>query len=136
MTPDEVLLVLNAMEPLDISQWEFAVVTEGAMEVAGQGRLAGQLVRLSEPNFYPFRQGEILVLAEDGREPLGEARKPGKWDVRVEYFDNLDAAKACREAVLAGKWARCTCDYGTVAPGVVEPPTTDPDCPEHGGVAE
>src|SRR5438132_5211278 len=26
----------------------------------------------------------------------------------------------------------CTCTYGQFAPGVVEPPTTDPACPEHG----
>jgi hypothetical protein len=26
----------------------------------------------------------------------------------------------------------CTCDYGTVSPGVVEPPTADPACPVHG----
>lgn len=25
----------------------------------------------------------------------------------------------------------CTCDYGTVAVGLVEPPTADPDCPIH-----
>lgn len=27
----------------------------------------------------------------------------------------------------------CTCNYGSTAPGIVEPPGHDPDCPHHGG---
>lgn len=41
-----------------------------------------------------FALGEVLILdGEHGRELAGHGRKPSKWDVQVEYFD--DARAAC-----------------------------------------
>jgi hypothetical protein len=44
-----------------------------------------------------FCVGEILILAPDGREVAFPGRKPGKWDVDVETFDNV------RDAILRAK---------------------------------
>lgn len=39
-----------------------------------------------------FIPGEILILDDAGREIGGRGRAPGKWDVRIEYCDSLEAA--------------------------------------------
>ena len=51
-----------------------------------------------------FVAGEILILdEEDSREVDGRGRKPSKWDVSVEHFENLeDALAKSREVVAAG----------------------------------
>jgi hypothetical protein len=47
--------------------------------------------------------GEVLLLDDDGRELDGDQRKPSKWGVRTEPFDDLDAAIArAREVLDAG----------------------------------
>jgi hypothetical protein len=103
---DEVLQVLNDLEPVDMSGWVFAVITDASDLVAGSGRMAGQVVQLAEPNFGPFEKGEVLVLAANGREPFAEGRNPDKWDVHAEEFATLAEALACREQVLTGAWPR------------------------------
>lgn len=51
-----------------------------------------------------FTVGEILILDASGREVGGRGRKPSKWDVEVEYFDDLGAAvRRAREVSL---WMR------------------------------
>lgn len=52
-----------------------------------------------------FHQGEILILDESGREIGGLQRKPSKWSVVIEVFDNLDEAitiaqKTIRDSLL------------------------------------
>lgn len=39
-----------------------------------------------------FNVGEILILDRSGREVGYPGRKPSKWDVRCEFFDDLDLA--------------------------------------------
>lgn len=39
-----------------------------------------------------FSLGEILILDSDGRELNGRGRKPSRWGVTVEYFDNIEEA--------------------------------------------
>ena len=39
-----------------------------------------------------FEEGEILILDEDGREVAGHLRKPDKWGIEYEVFDNLEDA--------------------------------------------
>lgn len=39
-----------------------------------------------------FHLGEILILDETGREVTGVGRKPSKWSVEVQEFDNLEEA--------------------------------------------
>jgi hypothetical protein len=91
MTADEILLVLNDLEPVDTASWVFCVITR-----TGEGA-----------HSWPFQLGEVLVLNEQfGREPYGEGRKPAKWDVEEEHFTTLGEAQACREAVLAGTWTK------------------------------
>ena len=45
-----------------------------------------------------FEPGEILIVDETGREVAGYCRKPSKWMVEYEEFDNLEEAiKRARE---------------------------------------
>jgi len=45
-----------------------------------------------------FEVGEILIVDETGREVAGHCRKPSKWMVEYEEFDNLEEAiKRARE---------------------------------------
>lgn len=92
MNSDEILRVLNDLEPVDMTGWTFCVISD-----APDNRDRG---------FWPFEKGEILVLNAAGREPFAEGRKPAKWDVAVEEFAALAEAEACREQVLAGTWPR------------------------------
>lgn len=39
-----------------------------------------------------FRLGELLIVNGDGREMAGGGRKPNKWDVDAEYFDEPEPA--------------------------------------------
>jgi hypothetical protein len=91
-------------DELDPDRLGFAVITAGYTETAGQGRMAGKEVKLSEPSFWPFEQGELLVLngSEFDREPFGEGRKPAKWDVGCEWFGHdYEAAKRRSDEVKA-----------------------------------
>lgn len=47
-----------------------------------------------------FHVGEILILAESGRELGYPGRKPSKWDVDVEYVDTLEEAVALADKVM------------------------------------
>ncbi len=39
-----------------------------------------------------FFVGEILILDEDGREPGYPGRKPSKWAVKIECYDQVEEA--------------------------------------------
>ena len=39
-----------------------------------------------------FEEGEIIICDDSGREVCYPGRKPSKWDVEYEIFDNLDNA--------------------------------------------
>jgi hypothetical protein len=107
MDANEILRVLNDLEPVDTTGWVFCVISDASSLAIGSGHAAGKVIDMGEPHFWPFQKGEILVLdGEYGREPFGEGRKPAKWDVAEEYFTTLAEAEACREQVLAGKWPR------------------------------
>lgn len=45
-----------------------------------------------------FKLGELLILNANGRDQFG--RKPSKWDIRCEAFDNIDDAVACVDRVI------------------------------------
>lgn len=47
-----------------------------------------------------FHVGEILILNEDGREVGYPGRKPRKWHVEVEEFDDLEKAIARSKEVF------------------------------------
>ena len=47
-----------------------------------------------------FSLGEILILDVTGREVAGRNRKPSKWFVTCEEFDNLDDAVDCAQKLL------------------------------------
>lgn len=51
-----------------------------------------------------FALGEVLIMGGDGREIVGDGRKPSKWSVDVEYFDTVEEAvrrshEVCSESV-------------------------------------
>jgi hypothetical protein len=108
---DDVLFVLNELEPVDMDELKFCVITAGSRQVIGMGPMAGQIIQLpeGEERFTPFEKAEILVVVGDyGREPFGEGRAPRKWAVDESYFGTLEEAQACRAAVLDGTWDRET----------------------------
>jgi len=91
ITAEQVLLVLNDMESFPLGRLEIVVVTHGASQ--RWNTPAQRMEDVETPNFWPFEQGEIVLL--DGatdREPFGQGRKPGKWDVHVETCETFDAA--------------------------------------------
>lgn len=96
----DVLLVLNDLEPIDLSTLTFHVIT-GAGTVAV---IRGELVDTGQPRYWPFGKGEILIIGESDREPFGQGRKPSKWSVTVAEFAVLADAQECRLQVLAGTW--------------------------------
>lgn len=77
---------------------------------------------------------ELERLADDvPRVYFGEEDTQRVFDEGVDHVVTRIRARASE---LRGEGAgadgiKCTCTYGAVAPGVVEPPTTDPDCPQH-----
>lgn len=51
-----------------------------------------------------FQEGEILIIDKSGREIAGLGRKPSKWAVEYEVFDNLeDAIKKAIKVSEGGK---------------------------------
>jgi hypothetical protein len=103
VSPEEILTVLNGLEPVNTDDWVFCVITRGSRE--HYNSRTGQIEPRDEESWWPFEKGEVVVLDDEyGREPFGEERKPSKWDLEVEHFDSLADAVACREAVLAGTW--------------------------------
>lgn len=47
-----------------------------------------------------FSLGEVLILDGSGREVVGMQRKPSKWSVETEEFDNLEDAITRSKEVL------------------------------------
>ena len=47
-----------------------------------------------------FHLGEILILDHTGREVAGMCRKPSKWSVEVEEFNDLQEAIKCVQKLL------------------------------------
>lgn len=66
---------------------EIVVVTKGSCYTINQDHGKSET-----PVFWPFEQGEILFLGPSGREPFGEGRKPGKWDIEVVSVRTLEEA--------------------------------------------
>ncbi len=58
--------------------------------------LAGEIgmAMLLEFRVEVFTLGEILIVDDSGREFAGKGRKPSKWGVGFEYFDDIDSATA------------------------------------------
>jgi hypothetical protein len=48
-----------------------------------------------------FDLGEVLILDNNGREATGRGRKPSKWSVEVEEFNNLNEAIEYSKKVLS-----------------------------------
>jgi hypothetical protein len=59
---------------------------------------------------------------------LRRRAQPGGHPRAINYWDRVTPAER-----MAAASQPCSCDYGSTAPGIVEPPGRDPDCPEHGG---
>lgn len=91
-----------------MSTYQIAVVTR-VPSVEESGNMAAPLVYGLDPSLtmhvitqgrsQVFILGELLILNESGREPFGHGRKPSKWNIDIELFDDLDAAIARAEAV-------------------------------------
>lgn len=92
-------------DDLDPDGLEFAVITGGRTVAPGNanGPQRGQLVTLKKPTFWPFEQGELIVLPREGyREPFGAGRSTAKYDVSEERFgSDYEAAKRRSEQVKA-----------------------------------
>lgn len=85
LTADQVLHVLND-GPVALADLELCVITEIGDFTRGRG---------------VFALGEVLVVNPDGREPFGEGRKPGKWDVEAHYTRDWAEAWALSATVRA-----------------------------------
>jgi hypothetical protein len=78
----------------------FEVVTEGSWARWSNERQ--RFEQMSEPDFWPFSQGGILVImAGSTREPFGPGRKTSKWFVATEVFQTYAEALARSEEVKA-----------------------------------
>lgn len=106
LTAEQVLLVLNDMEPVNLDGLEIVVITHGASQ--RWNTPAQKFEDVETPNFWPFEQGEILLLDQYGREPFGQGRKPGKWDVRDQTCDTFEAAQELSAAVKAAPPKFCS----------------------------
>lgn len=95
-TAEQVLYIANGCETLDLNQIVFCVITAGSRHhIHG-----GQIRTADEPNYWPFQRGELLALAEPwGREPVGEGRKPAKWDVATYETRDFTAANALSQLI-------------------------------------
>lgn len=115
-TAEQILTVLNDGEPVDYGALEWCVITGGfATDYSG-----GRVVETDAVKYWPFEQGELLILNDYGREPFGEARKPGKWSVTEFSTRDYEQALALSNLVKAnpserglwewvdGSWRRCT----------------------------
>jgi hypothetical protein len=100
---------------------EWCVITGGYAETS-DGR--GNRVELAEVKYWPFEQGEMLLLGASGREAFGEGRKPGKWSVTEFSTRDHDQALALSQLIKAnptergqwewvdGAWRRCSGTIG------------------------
>lgn len=115
-TAEQILTALNDGEPVDYTTLEWCVITGGfAQDIVG-----GRVVETAEVRYWPFEQGELLILNDYGREPFGEGRKPGKWSVAEFSTRDYEQALALSQLVKAnpgerglwkwadGTWRRCT----------------------------
>jgi hypothetical protein len=55
--------------------------------------------RMTRVRLSVFALGEILILNEYGREVSGHERKPSKWRVKYEEFDNVEDAIKRAQAI-------------------------------------
>lgn len=115
-TAEQILTALNDGEPVDYSTLEWCVITGGfATNIVG-----GRVVETDTVKYWPFAQGELLILNNYGREPFGEGRKPGKWSVTEfctgDYEQALALSQLCKANPserglwewIDGAWKRCT----------------------------
>ena len=105
-TAEQILTVLHDGKPVDFTTLEFCVIT-------GIHRSS------QRDTYWPFAQGEMIVVSESGREPFGEGRKPGKWDVIEHTTTDYEQARALSELAkpgarrglwewTGGEWRYCT----------------------------
>ena len=78
--------------PLYVHDGDYDEPARPASEVLGAGILALR--------WEVFRLGEVLTLDHNDRDIHG--RKPSKWDIDVEYFDDIHEALARAREVIAG----------------------------------
>ncbi len=63
-----------------------------------------------------FTLAEILILDNEyGREVAGKGRKPSKWDVEIEHFQDLERAIVCAEEVIVTATNKATATHEETA---------------------
>lgn len=119
-----------------LSGLEFEVITKGARY--GWSNRDQRMYLTSEPDFWPFEKGEILLAWGVGsREPFGKGRKSSKWNVDSKGFETYDEAKAYSDVIKSkpAEYAHTEEDvayiareYGTqvLSPETLRSPAHDP----------
>ena len=96
LTAQDILETLYGFRCMDRVA-EIVVITKGSCySVHSEGRS-------DVPVYWPFTQGEILFLAESGRELFGDGRKPSKWDVEAVTCATLAEARELSRIVKAAE---------------------------------
>jgi len=75
--------------------------TEFPAEAINEETVRTDLVQVKMPAFVV---GELLVLNECGREVCGHGRKPSKWFIGYEVYEDVQAAIARAVAVTEASW--------------------------------
>lgn len=96
VTPAEIVHVLNGLEQPDWGDLEYAVAVAPADQTFDYQKRA----MVDKRSWFPFSQGEILIVKSDGREPFGERRHVRKWGVQFEYTKDLHEAQTIRLRVV------------------------------------
>lgn len=126
----------EAWELRSLDGLEFEVITKGGRY--GWSNQDQRMYLTTEPDFWPFEKGEILIAFGAGsREPFGKGRKSSKWNVDSEGFATYEEALARSEAVKAApaeyahdeeSVAYIAREYGTqvLSPAELRSPRHDP----------
>lgn len=81
--------ILETLYAQGCEDWikEIVVITKGSRySIHSEGKS-------ETPVFWPFEQGEIVLLTASGREPFGDGRKPSKWDVEATTCSTINEAR-------------------------------------------
>lgn len=92
VTAQDVLRVLNSLHPVPLDGVRFAVITQEWMDVDTPSG--------TKRRFSSFGRGDLLALDKNGREILGDERKPAKHPCEFRDFASLDEAEAFRVTLL------------------------------------
>lgn len=96
VSQNDIVTVLNGLEPVDYSELRVAVACKPAdmhFDYKKQAMVEGE-------SWFPFTQGEIVLINSEGREPFGECRHTGKWGIQFEDFQTLREAMKRRAELL------------------------------------